>query len=496
MTRLRSIAFAAALASAVSCTPPAGAPATGAPAPEGARTAATANVRSSLTLKSGAPAVPEAPVADSPRRTPVVRAVQKASPSVVNISSERLVRTVYNDEMMSVRQEMLDQFFRGFFNQDDRTPRMKRTHSLGSGVIIDENGYILTNYHVIDRAETVTVMLNDGETHYARFVAGDEVNDLALIKIDVPAGRKLTPAEFADDYDLLLGEPVIAMGNPYGLSHTVSVGVLSATNREATWRGQVLYRDILQTDAAVNPGSSGGPLLNVEGKLIGVNVAIFQDAQNIGFAVPVRRARALLGRWMSPQITRNLWLGMDMIWQAGRIVVTYVEPGGAAEAAGIRTGTIIDAIAGHPANDLFAVNRELLTLGEGHSVSVSWTLAGESHSSNLKLVAVPASDANRLAQDRLGLTFKMHATDIAPIRLQSCLPVDGIRPGGPAARAGLTPGRHVMRINETTIRSLDDVAVALAAVKSGEPVLLTLVDFTEQESQILAHLSAVQIVAD
>lgn len=461
-----------------------------------ARASSNAAVRSTLSLKPPAPGVSETPPPDSPRRTPVVRAVQKASPSVVNISSERLVRTVYNDEMMSVRQELLDQFFRGFFAQDERAQRMKTTHSLGSGVIIDENGYILTNYHVIDRADTVTVMLNDGHTLYAKFVAGDEINDLALIKIDVPDGRKLTPAEFADDFDLLLGEPVIAMGNPYGLSHTVSVGVLSATNREATWRGQVLYRDILQTDAAVNPGSSGGPLLNVEGKLIGVNVAIFQDAQNIGFALPVRRARALLGRWMSPQITRNLWLGMDVIWQAGRIVVTYVEPASTAASAGIRTGAIIDAIAGHPANDLFAVNRELLTLGEGQSVAVSWTLDNQSHSSNLKLVATPISDANRLAQERIGLTFKMNATDIAPIRFQSCLPVESTRPNGPAALAGLTPGRYVTRINDTTIRSLDDVATALATVKGGEPVLLTLVDFTEQESLILAHLSAVQLLAD
>lgn len=239
------------------------------------------------------------------RRTPIVEAVERASPAVVNISTERIVHNMYDDLVLNSRNEMLER--RHAPQWGDRSAGSR--HSLGSGIVVDSAGYILTNFHVIERASIIRVQLDDESMHEAVLLAGDPVNDLALIRID--AGRTLPAVNFANNDDLLLGETVIAMGNPFGLAHTVTVGVLSAKNREFRYGGQLLYKDILQTDAAVNPGSSGGPLLNVDGNVIGVNVSVNEEAQNIGYALPVRRVRDFLARSLSPALLRKAWLGFE-----------------------------------------------------------------------------------------------------------------------------------------------------------------------------------------
>ena len=242
------------------------------------------------------------------RRTPVVEVVAEVLPSVVNIGTEKMVKVRYTDPSRRVRGDLFDQFFSDFFGPP-RKEGYRRSNSLGSGVIIDPRGYILTNYHVIERASIIRVTLSDESKYEAVFLAGDEINDLALIKID-PA-KPLKAVMFGKDDDLMLGETVIVLGNPFGLAQTVTVGVLSAKNREARYEGEILYSDILQTDAAVNPGSSGGPLVNIDGEVIGINVAIYREAQNIGFAVPIKRVKALLAHWMTPRIISKTWPGFD-----------------------------------------------------------------------------------------------------------------------------------------------------------------------------------------
>ena len=222
------------------------------------------------------------------RRTPVVEVVSEVLPSVVNIGTEKIVKVRYTDPSRRVRGDLFDEFFSEFFGPPVKEG-YRRSNSLGSGVIIDPRGYILTNYHVIERASVIRVTLSDESKYEAVFVAGDEISDLALIKIE-PL-KPLKAVTFGKDDDLLLGETVIVLGNPFGLAQTVTVGVLSAKNREARYEGEILYRDILQTDAAVNPGSSGGPLVNIDGQVIGISVAIYREAQNIGFALPVSRVR-------------------------------------------------------------------------------------------------------------------------------------------------------------------------------------------------------------
>ncbi|MGB0580480.1 MAG: trypsin-like peptidase domain-containing protein, partial [Limisphaerales bacterium] len=233
------------------------------------------------------------------RETPTVQAVRKAMPSVVNIATETIVE---------VRDTFSD-LFGNFYGYSRRGGPSQTTKSLGSGVIIDEEGYLLTNEHVVRRADRIWVKV-DGAEYPATYIAGDATVDVALVKINAPEGTKFAAAQFAGDDDLILGESVLALGNPYGLGGSVSSGILSSKSRRQPLENQPLdLRDWLQTDAAINPGNSGGPLINLDGELIGLNVAVHMEGQGIGFAIPIRRVRESLSTFLSPESTRALWFG-------------------------------------------------------------------------------------------------------------------------------------------------------------------------------------------
>ena len=429
------------------------------------------------------------------RRTPVVEAVEKALPSVVNIGTERMVKVRYSDPARRFRGDLFDQFFSEFFGAAMR-PGYEMKHSLGSGVIIDKEGYILTNFHVIERASKIRVTLTDESAYDATFIAGDEINDLALIKID-PL-KPLKAVEFAADDDVLLGETVIVLGNPFGLAHSVTVGVLSAKNREASYGGEVLYRDILQTDAAVNPGSSGGPLLNIDGQLIGLNVAIYQEAQNIGFALPVSRVRELLGRWMSPRMLKKLWLGLDVNVQDGVLKVGSIDPDGPAADSGLKAGDIIRKANGVPVAGLYGFNEALLGGNAGDRIVFEVEREGQPVQAEVTLVLLPKPSGEKLAQQRLGLEFgdKKAMAEKKQLVFEKGMPVVAVREKSPAAGVGLRGGLWVTRINEVEINSLDDVGVALENVRSGDLVTLVVLSLDEKETVILAQTSHVQLKAD
>lgn len=467
----------------------------------------------SISFSDRHPELPEGVGGAILRRTPVVMAVQKAIPAVVNIGTERIVQIAYSDPMMNMRAQLLDQFFKNFIGGQPPPPRPPGTPntvvtetrtipSLGSGVCVDERGYILTNFHVVDRASRVRVSFGDGVNYDASFVAGDDVNDLALLKINCGTNRVVKAVELADGDDLMLGETVIAMGNPFGFSQTVTVGVLSSTNRVASFRGEVLYRDILQTDAAVNPGNSGGPLVNIEGKLIGINVAIYEEAQNIGFAQPVGRVRQLLGRWLSPQRLKRQWLGFEVEWDGLAVRVTYVDPASSAYAEGIRGKAVIAAVNGKAITDSFSLYRELLGVNIGDSVNVTWSLNDQLKTTTLKAEPLPKVDGNELAWRRLGIKFRPdHGDAIGPAKYAeygSCLAIESVDPAGPAAAAGVTAGRYVTRINDFEIGKMDDVAAAMALnkVQKGDGVVVVLVDFVEREKNFAAYKSAIKLIAD
>jgi S1-C subfamily serine protease len=223
---------------------------------------------------------------DHERETPVVRAVRKISPAVVNISTEYVAQASPFGEM----DPFFDLFFKEFFEPIPK--RQVKGTSLGSGVIIDgKRGLIITNAHVIARGGVVKVLLNDEREFQARVVGADPDTDLAVLRISSPTALPEIPMGRSDD--LMIGETVIAIGNPFGFSHTVTTGVISAIGRSIRTENQV-YHDFIQTDASINPGNSGGPLLNIKGELIGINTAIYAKAQGIGFAIPINKAKGIV----------------------------------------------------------------------------------------------------------------------------------------------------------------------------------------------------------
>ncbi len=435
--------------------------------------------------------LPSAGPAFAARRTPVVEAVEKALPSVVNIGTERLVKMRYSDPMRRVRGDLFDQFFSEFFG-GAVSSGYRVQNSLGSGVIVDPRGYILTNHHVIERASKIRVTLSDESTYDAVLLAGDEVNDLALIKITPE--KPLKAVDFAADDDVLLGEPVIVLGNPFGLSQTVTVGVVSSKNREARYDGQVLYRDILQTDAAVNPGSSGGPLLNSDGNLIGINVAIYREAQNIGFAVPVKRVRALLGRWLTPRLLTKTWPGFEPEDRDGVLRVALVDTNAAA-AGGFKRGDIVKELGDQAVGNLYDFNRALLAYQVGDRISVKVEREGAVLELGAVVVALPKPSGPALAKRLLGLEFaQAGATQaVAKVVFTKGLEIEAVAEGSVGAKAGLRPGLFVTRIGDSEINTPDDVGLALEKVRAGDEVAVGILSLEETGSFIVAQSSRVQM---
>ena len=219
----------------------------------------------------------------SPRITPVVKIVKEQSPGVVNISTEKII----------LKRKEVPASQANFDWMKDAQYQAFKMPELGSGVLIDKEGFILTNAHVIQLSQKVFITFSDGTKVEGKIVGVNQPYDLAVIKIDPPF--PLTVIAMAEPDDLMIGEPVIALGNPFGLSSSVSTGVISAIHRDLyTPQGQLVFKDLIQTDTAINPGSSGGALLNMDGKLIGMNQIVAQQAQGIGFAIPIKMIKPLL----------------------------------------------------------------------------------------------------------------------------------------------------------------------------------------------------------
>jgi Do/DeqQ family serine protease len=288
----------------------------------------------------------------SERESPVVRAVRKVSPAVVNISSSYAVRKRANPFSGFGMNPFFEEFFKDFF--DPRFERRQESTSLGSGVIIDgKRGFILTNAHVIERAGKIKVVLQDEREFEATIVGADPDSDLAVLKID--SQNQLPSIEMGSSDDLMIGETVIAIGNPFGFSHTVTTGVISAINRSIRAEDKV-YLDFIQIDASINPGNSGGPLLNINGDLIGINTAIYAKAQGIGFAIPINKAKKIISDLIQFGEVIQAWIGITVQKLDDRmagylkvpgkkgVMVNSVEPQSPAKKAGLLEGDIILSI--------------------------------------------------------------------------------------------------------------------------------------------------------
>ncbi|MGD9043196.1 MAG: Do family serine endopeptidase [Desulfobacterales bacterium] len=286
------------------------------------------------------------------RESPVVRAVRKVSPAVVNISSSYELRKRSNPFSGFGMNPFFEEFFKDFF--DPRFERRRKSTSLGSGVVIDgKRGFILTNAHVIERAGKIKVVLQDEREYEAKIVGADPDSDLAVLKID--SENDLPAVEMGSSDDLMIGETVIAIGNPFGFSHTVTTGVISAINRSIRAEDKV-FLDFIQIDASINPGNSGGPLLNINGDLIGINTAIYAKAQGIGFAIPINKAKKIISDLIQFGEVIQAWIGIRVqkldeelaayLKVPGKkgVMVQAVEPQSPARKAGLKEGDIIVAI--------------------------------------------------------------------------------------------------------------------------------------------------------
>ncbi len=384
-----------------------------------------------------------------PAIDPVVAAVQKAGPAVVNISTEQVVQRFGSDPF--------EDLFRQFFGK----PR-EGIHSLGSGVVVDSDGWLVTNYHVVRRASKINVTLADGAAYEARFVSGDEKNDLALLKIDPK--QPLPFIELASDHETLLGETVVAIGNPFGFDHTVTKGIISAKNRKFP-PDEPKFEDVLQTDAAINPGNSGGPLINTRGELVGINTAILSQAEGIGFAIPAKRVAEMLSAWFSPERRSRVSLGLRFAREDGQLVVSNVEPESPAGKAGIKPHTIISTVDGKRFTDVLPLQRYLLHKKAGDEVRFDSVV--------VKLAALPQLSPADLMEKKFGLSVQLLTEDLADalgISTAQGLLVANVQKGSPGAQAGLRRGVVITHFAGEEIQSLDRFAEQLADVKTGDVV--------------------------
>src|SRR3954465_8371246 len=316
------------------------------------------------------------------RRTPVVVVAHNVAPSVVNIQTEA-----------TIRRREIDPFFDPFGMFGGQT-RSYTAQSLGSGFVWSSDGIIVTNNHVVEGASRISVVLSDGTQMSAKLIGVDPDSDLAVLRVD---SNKLTPAPIGTSSDLMIGETVVAVGNPFGLSGSVTTGAVPALGRSVPSKEEGrTFTDFIQTDASINPGNSGGPLLNIEGKVIGINAAIYAQAQGIGFAIPVDRARKIIQDIVRYGAVHSAWIGAVTATltpeEAKRIgtrvtrgaLVARVISGSPAAAAGLKTRDIITAVAGKPVAAREALSTSPATVASGQPLPLTISLDGSAQSISVR----------------------------------------------------------------------------------------------------------------
>ena len=411
-----------------------------------------------------------APGADNIRKTPVVQAVSKTLSSVVNIRTETVVEV----------RDPFTELFQDFWNPYYRQPRQDVRRSLGSGVVIHAEGYVLTNDHVVRRATKIRVKFADGREFEADRVAYDQRSDLALLKIKVPKGldNKFQTIKFGRDSDLLLGETVIALGNPFGLGGSVSQGILSSRDRQAPREREILdIENWLQTDAAINPGNSGGPLINLNGELIGINVAVHRKGQGIGFAIPIARVQESLGEFFAPEQLRGLWFGARVKIEGNSLRLSRVEPNSPAAQAGLRTGDKVVQVNERDVTDFVGWAKEICGR-ELKTVRIKIFRGGRFLTVPVTLLAEEKVFNSEVIQERLGITVRTLTQNLAEqlgMSFYGGYLITKVEKQSPADRAGIESGGVIQRIDGQQLESLVAFAKDILSRRTGDLVQLSLV---------------------
>jgi Do/DeqQ family serine protease len=466
----------------------------------GVSLAALALVIGAIVFSNGAKANPSAPAYELGDGAPVsspaelnagFRAVvKKALPAVVNISSTKVVRTADSGSPFP-----FDPFFRDFFF-DNRSPwrfdipRERRESGLGSGVLVTSDGYILTNHHVIDGATDIRVSLADKREFKAKIVGGDAKTDIAVLKVDE---TNLPALKLGDSSKIEVGDIVLAMGNPFGIGQTVTMGIVSATGRHRVLDPES-YEDFIQTDAAINPGNSGGALVNLAGELIGINTAIISRSggnQGIGFAVPSNMARHVMDQIVRDGRVVRGWLGVSIqpvdaavakafgLKSAQGALVGDVAPDGPAAKAGLEKGDVILEINGAPALDVSDLRWKIASTPPKTTVKLKVFRNGKEMDIPVTLGELPDSQA------RARLSGRNESRPLAGVQVDELTPqlarqlglpantfgvvVTAVEPDAPAAQAGLRRGDVIQEVNRQRVAN---VAAFERAVRDSGPVVL------------------------
>lgn len=443
-----------------------------------------------LLLLGGSAAAQRPQISPQALEDSFVQVAQSVKPAVVNIATTQRPRPPEHRQVHP--------FFRGpfqeFFHEDfferffgERIPRER--HSLGSGVIVDTRGHILTNNHVVERADEIQVRLSDGRNFQARVAGKDPKTDVAVIKIDVEGD--LPVARLGDSDKIRTGEWAMAIGNPFGLDQTVTVGVISAVGRGGM--GITTYEDFIQTDASINPGNSGGPLVNLRGEVIGLNTAILATGQGIGFAIPINMAREIKDRLIAYGRVVRGWLGVgiqplteDLAAQFGvtpeaGVLVGNVVPGGPADRSGLRPGDIIQEFNGTKITSARQLQLEvarspvgsqarLTVLRQGQPLTPTVTL-GEQPTERVAGVTPSRSDV----AGRFGFTVQELTPELQEqlkLGRMDGIVVSGMDQAGLAAQAGIRPGDAILEANRQPVPSVRDFEGIVAKVPLGAPLLL------------------------
>ncbi|MBM3844942.1 MAG: PDZ domain-containing protein [Verrucomicrobia bacterium] len=402
------------------------------------------------------------------RRDATVRAVESVMPAVVNISTETVVTS----------RGSIDELFREFFDPYYREREAESGYSVGSGVIIDEDGHILTNHHVVSRAHRITVKLMDGTEFEAKPLTGAAFTDIALLRIVTPGKRSFSHVKFAADDDLLLGESVIALGNPFGLGGSVSRGILSSKARRPPNKDEPLdIPDWLQIDAAINPGNSGGPLINLKGELIGINVAVSRQGQGIGFAIPIKRISSTLSDMISPEVFGGFWFGARLRPQQTPPRILDVEEGSPAALAGLKAGDMVVNVDSQPVRTTFELVDVLRKAGEKRTIAIGFQLGLEPGSARLRLVREQPYFNADLVRSRLGIQVEQLSAAAAArigLDLEGGLLIQGIDPGSAAAETDLKRGMFISAIDGQPTLKVGRAAKLLHAKERGKAVQMQL----------------------